>query len=254
MSYASAVLADAPRHYWRCADPGGIYLHDIGSTPIALLFEGSAFQTSLPYFGPTSDGGAVTLNGTQSAWDLQGDAIANPVSIECVVWQQERTPATQYLVLLITGATVAAGLHLNTGVPNLQGQSATRATSAAAISRQAWHHIVGTVDVAGNGKLYVDAVNVANAVVGAGGAATYQLVLGSTGPGATSFLSGSLAECAVYTTVLSPAQVTNHFVALDATANRPIFKANGTWTGTFGTGLSQSQDLASVLSAVRKTF
>lgn len=219
-----------------------------------MLSQGTAFGASIPYTGPNTDGGSLTLNGQQSWWDLEGDTFANPVSLECVVWQQENTPATQYLMLLIQSTNVAAALYLASGIPTLQGTGATRAAPASRISRQVWHHVVGTVDAAGNGKLYVDAIQVATAVVGAGGSHPYQLVVGSTASPAGSFLSGSISECAVYTTALSPTQINNHFLALNNTSSRPVYVPNGIWTPSNGGITPDTSLLTQILKAVQRTF
>lgn len=254
MTYLSAVLADNPLHYWRCADPGGSIVHDIGSSPDALLMAGQ-YQEPLPYIGPNSDGGSILLNGITGPWDLDGEALNNPFTVECWVWQQERTPATQYCILAnLAAGGVLAALYLNNGVPNLQGFGAPRATAVAAISKQHWHHLVGTVDALGNGLLYVDAVVQPGAVVGAGGAGSYTKAIGLVSPGGTNVLSGALSECAMYSAVLTPTQVNNHFVAADNTISRPIYKANGTWSITTGSLTSNAQQLAVVLGDLSTTY
>lgn len=252
MSYLSSVLADAPRHYWRLADPGGVYAHDIGSVPIALDVNGVS-PWLMPYSGPSSDGGSAFL-GSAYVWDTDGEVIAAPVTVECIVWQQSRSGAFQVALQVNTIGANLVQLGINsTGHPQVNVQLGAL-TAPAAISRQHWHHLVATVTAAGVVALYVDAISVATGSPGIAGSNTYLYAVGGVTNNFGNAFFGNIAEAAVYNTALTPARVTAHFVALDAIASRPIFAQNGSFDVTTGTGTTGGAELAAILASVRQSF
>jgi hypothetical protein len=253
VTYLSAVLADAPVHYWRCADPGGALLHDVGSSPRALV-NGLSGAAQMPYIGPTSDGGSAYFdlnnNGNYGDGDL---ALTLPFSLECWCWIQKSFGTAQGFVSISNGALavelgIDATLHPHAFTPlgTLVG--------AAALTRQAWHHLVLTCTL-GACILYADAFNV-NA--GGGAAATFNpfLVIGSGGTpvAPTRFAHAALAECAVYPVALAAGRVTAHFAAADLTAGRPVFRGGGSFDVSLGTGTFDSSILPRILADVEKVY
>lgn len=255
MSYLSTVVADAPRHYWRCADPGGSLLYDLGSHPKALTFAGSP-PIVLPYAGPNSDGGSAFFNGASSAWWLTGETLVGPVSVECWFWQAiQGNPATQYLIDLQSGTTVLLAAYIDSASKlNAQGSGVTRATAGAAHTEQAWHHVVATVDAAGTAKLYLDAINVATASTGAGGSLKYVIAVGSIPPTANNWFAGFLSEIATYDVVLTPTQVNNHFIAADSTTSKPVWRGGGNFSTSTGSTDSLGNLQVEILNSVRKVY
>jgi hypothetical protein len=211
--------------------------------------------TVAPYVGPNSDGGAAYVLQNQALNYQDGDlASVQPLTLECWFW-------------LHSGRGVAqAFLALTDGVANLEiGLDATLhphafssgggITSVTPVTRQQWHHLVLTQSVAA-GDLYLDGFNVGTLVGGAIGAWSPGFIAGAGGSTTAPlrFSTAALAECAIYSTKLSAARVTAHFVAADNTAGRPIYRANGTFDISGGTATSDPTSLASILASVRKVF
>lgn len=247
MSYGSVVGADAPKHWWRCADPGGSLLHDIGSGPQrAMSTTGGVVQ--LAYSGVASEGGSVWVDSNQAAWHNSGDSVQSPASIECWVWLHTfRTTAVEPFAHYQNLQVNAAGtVTFASGGPNV--------TSPAAITEQAWHHLVGTYGAVGGAKLYVDGVNVVTAAFTAGFGPFVQVpAIGMSGA-ATLFASANIAECATYGVELSAARVAAHFAAADTIATRPVYKALGSTSVITGISDLSATDIAAILAAVRRTY
>lgn len=209
----------------------------------------------MPYLGPVSDGGSAffELNGNAS----YGDAdltVALPFTLECWAWIRESVSALQGFVAISNG-TIAIELGISAGLQAHAFTPAGAIQAVAALSRQAWHHLVLTVTL-GTCLLYADGVQVAT---GGSAATSYSptLVIGSGGSAGspTRFAHAALAECAIYSSALSLARVAAHFAAADTVSLRPVWRANGTFdiTGSGG-ATSDVVDLTSVLKSVRKVY
>lgn len=241
MSYLSDVIADAPIHYWRCADPGGNRFADVGTDRNDALVRGSPFGAA-PYTGPNSDGGAMFGGLGLVARAEQGIAHASAGwSFECIAWLGNNGTQAPFLHML---DNYFGDLYLQQG--NTDGSSFTLTGSThnpslgAGFTRQHWHHIVVTVDAA-NITCYSDAV--AAGTFASSATAGY---LGGTHIGGDRNATGSgsafVSEVAVYLTTLSPARVTAHYLAIDALLSQPVFK-----TPTTG-------DTSGILAAVTAQF
>lgn len=248
MTYLSAVMADSPRHYWRCADPGGNILHDIGSTPKAL-FSGTGSR-SLPYMGPNSDGGSF-LNGNDQYWNLEAETLGPPITVEVWVWQVYRTGGAVRVVDVITsgGFTLASVGIDASGNPQGFG-SGGPVLPANTITTQAWHHIAFVVPVSAASYLVLDGVQLGTGAAGGGGTIAALLCLGATVPGGASRFNGAISEAAIYNSALSLARIQAHYAAADNTAARPVFKPYGTWSITTGVSGMNTTDTAAILDAV----
>jgi len=255
MMYLSTVLADAPQHFWRCADPGGHLLHDIGSaTPAALYNMAGA---GLPYSGVSSEGGSSWF-GTGSKG---GGLIRNNFSLATSPWSLEC-----WCFVVDLGANSPSILTLNNGAASVEiivttgkiyeggfvGFGGSTHAGAGASTTEVWHHLVLTYDHA-NLRFYLDgALSQAVAIV-ADPSDPYDVFLAQSSAGAQSAMA--LAEVAFYTTQLSLAQVAAHYGAADTKGNRPVFRGGGstpsypTSTGGPFSGLE-----AQILASVRKTY
>ncbi len=252
MTYIATVLADSPSHFWRCADPGGLYLADLGATPDALFFNATS-ALYLPYSGPNTDGGSVTL-GLGYFWDNDGVTLAAPISVECWFWQVAYINTFQVLAQLHSAAgNVLAQIGLDaTGHPQLNTQT-NAVTAAAPATRQHWHHMVATLGGAGALNLYLDAVNVGALAGAVTGSAVYRIAVGGVTAPAASNYQGSIAEFALYPSVLSAARVAAHFAAADNTLARPVFQGSPLFPVASG-GVNSGTDLAAIKNAVLTTF
>jgi hypothetical protein len=256
MTYVSTVLADAPHHFWRCADPGGSYLHDIGSAPKAMLAHNNANGngSDVGYSGPASDGGSCTCGNNAAFACYEAEVFGYPVTAECWVWiaQQNGLNTVPMAIETVAGATLA---YFNiTAARTVQVYSAAAPMNGAIVlSLNAWHHLVAVCNV-GATQLYVDGVLDVAAAGAAGPAQANQLGIGFAPAINGNFFAGSIAEVAVYLASLTGAQVAAHFAAADNVPSRPVFHQRGQWTLATGGTVTNSDQLAAILASVRKVF
>lgn len=253
MSYLSTILADTPVHYWRCADGGGQIAHDIGSVPVHLVVTGSPL---LGYSGPSSNGGAFftpTGNSLSSATKLV--AVNSPYSVECWVWTVATITPNRYLLAW----DAAAGAHvllvlLNTGAVQFSVSGGAGALSPGTISDQHWHHIVGTYDNA-NQRLYVDGALVATVANVGPQNINRQIGWGADPNGNITGMEGFISEAAIYSYVLTGAQISAHFAAAEQPTQSPVYIAVAGAAATSGVNSGTNPaGIQDVLSSVRKTY
>ncbi len=175
---------------------------------------------------PRDPGGSYVLNGSTSYLYMSG-AQADPTTFSLEVWfkttvaggkligfgNAQTGASTQYdrHLYLTTAGQIAFGTY-NGGTQIV--------TSPAAYNTGAWHQAVATMSAGTGMILYVDGVRVASNPafttpenhtgywrIG------YDNLNGWTGAGTPYFFTGSMRFAAVYTTVLSQTQVTNHYAA-----------------------------------------
>ncbi len=252
MSYLSEVLADAPLHYWRLADPGGGIAHDIGSSALHLVQYAPSGESGFGYSGPNADGGAwFNRRASQLTTDQFAMPLAFPFSVELCYWS-----------FGFDGFPCLAGQDDtgNTGWEISSGRTQDRILVGGAIINNAapghldqrWHHVVLTA-TALLGSCYIDgALKTTGATVGVAPAA-HILTLGAIA-GRAITLDGFLSEVAFYNTVLSAARVTAHFNALDQIAQAPVWSQSGGFGSGTGSGTPVSADLAAIRGAVIRTF
>jgi hypothetical protein len=246
VSYVTTVLADGPRHYWRCSDPGGGFLHDIGAAAQkALTVTG---QNTMPYSGVASEGGSTWIDAGGGAIHRTGDTAKSPQSLECWVWLHFPPVAQEIFLSHVESLGISAA-----GLPTWFNNAANLA-SAVALTEQTWHHLVGTYGPANGQKLYVDALQVGTGAFGAGfGPVVAVESLGISVAGANT-ASANIAEAATYDIELTPARITAHYLAADTLASRPTYKPQGTFDVTTGISDLSSADIAAILAAVRRTY
>jgi Concanavalin A-like lectin/glucanases superfamily len=249
VSYQSVVAADAPTHWYRCSDTGGGILHDsTAGTQRALITSGGFVQ--LAYTGPATGGGSVWIDSNIFAWHNEADQqIGTPFSFELCVWRHLASGLVEVLLDQLAQISIAAS-----GAINFSPRAAFTVVTPAAISEQAWHHIVGTYGPAGGTKIYVDGVNViTNASFIVAAPVGRAIALGASAANAN-FSHANISEAAIYSAELSAAQVTAHFNALDLIGVKPISQANGTFDVVTGTPGFTGADLAAILESVRATY
>ncbi len=212
--YRDAVLADSPVGYWRLAETEGL----------AMDVTGNAAPGS--YLGGVTRGVAGALAGDANLaarFDGTDDFISVPdnnaldhgdvFSYELWIKRGALQGVTQRL--LHKGAGVASlGFGLNNKVVLISGgtPAVTMATSAIALTDQAWHHLVATKN--GNDvHIYVDGFD----QTAAGAAVTLSfnataLNIGRASTG-SAYVSGDIDEVAIYPTALSATRVLAHYQA-----------------------------------------
>ena len=248
-AYLSAVIADAPLHYWRCADPpGSLILIDIGSSPYHLHAVG--VNAIIGYSGPVSDGGCVDL-ALDSSFANSGENIAAAVaamSMECIVWPFEHHAITNQWTSLAIGAPHQQALFNSAGKWGfIYKNTVVPAAPVTNVADQTWTHLVGTYNGA-NAQLYVNGAASGAAVAIAADVAYNDLftLMGSVNTGSRGFI----AEVAYYNTALSAARVLAHYNAIDRINQPPIYSRAGVGSTSSGDlGL-----LAYILQSVRKIY
>lgn len=182
--------------------------------------------TPSPNACPRDAGSSYALNGT-NAFVSTPTAQKNPTTFSEEVWF--RTTVAGGMLIGFGGNQVAtSGQHDRQTYINAAGQlvfgaynGATQVvTSPGTVTDGAWHHVVATMSAATGMRLYLD-----GALVASNSAYTtpenytgywrvgYDTVSGWPGQPNNFFFSGSIRFAAVYSTVLTQAQVTNHYVS-----------------------------------------
>jgi hypothetical protein len=219
-SYAETVLGTAGLvAYWPLAETKGTVVYDIAGT-----HHGSYMNHPVLGAGGPGTATAVTFNGTNQ-YALVPRDIRNDFSLE--LWFNSSgggsgTDNTQWWqgAGLLDGEVAnvvddfGTSLDADGRVWAGTGDADTSIHSAPGFNDGAWHHVVFTrTQDSGDLTLYVDGVAVAN---GHGGTqplfAAPGLRLGALQTG-VNFYAGTLADAAVYDTVLSAASVAAHFSA-----------------------------------------
>lgn len=225
MTYLATVLADSPVHFWRCADPGGLLLHDIGSSRVQLHGLGGPV---LGYSGPNSDGGAadLVLDGQYANTGIPITVATGTMTLECLCWLDNLIAGNHYL-MLVTTAPLCALLH--TGTQWSTYYNGSQQIAAVGITGQAWQHVVMTYDGV-NQNLYLNGSFVRNQAVApqAPAAGIFEVC---TFAGAGNFGNAFMSEIAVYSTALSAGRIAAHFAAIDTPTNIPVYSAAGGLSG-----------------------
>lgn len=254
MSYFTTVNADAPLHWWRCADPGGILFLDIGSATRVPLY--TQIFGALPYSGPASEGGACALNTLSHGGNNQALVTFPAHAFTCEIWAYmlDATGAQNNLFELVAGAKLIQVYQVtggNFGTVIHGNPNNALHTAAAGSSYDAWHHVVTTYDGA-NLRLYIDGSLEGLVAVVTDMSGSFAVFFGQNSVGVGCNMLA--AELAMYDVVLSATQINAHFAAADNTAPAPHWTGGGTYpTGSGGT-VPPASDLTDIRAAVYKTF
>jgi hypothetical protein len=255
LTYLTEVIADAPVHFWRCADPGGLLAHDIGSAPEALLNSG-ANPTKLGYSGPNVGGGSflqTTDGSVLKSYTLF--ALALPYTVECMYWPHDVAQGASYTVVSLDNpATV--DIRITESVASLVNfvGGGVQVVSLTALVRQTWNHLAMTVSGAGAIATYINGVAGPAGVGGAGIAAGGYCIGGRTDNSIRA--SGCISEVAFYAAALTAARIAAHDAAVDQRTQRPIYTQFGgaSYPSSTPSPAPTSADTALILSSVRKTY
>jgi Concanavalin A-like lectin/glucanases superfamily len=253
VTYLTTVIADAPIHFWRCADGGGQIAHDIGSGPFHLIASDSAAR--LGYSGPNSDGGSLICPGGGADLNTAAGNLASltsPFSVEAWIWMFA-APAAFADVVGWSAFNAGVTLQLNTNRTLQVTVGGTFPAQSGVISTQTWHQLVLTYDGV-TIRQYVDGA--ASTTVAKAGpvTVTQQLGIGADPSRANSF-EGFISEVSIYGTTLSAARVLAHFNAADIPTQAPVSteRIGNAGITVVNSGVSPG-GLQDILSSVRKTY
>lgn len=241
-AYLAAVLADAPFHYWRLADPGGAVIVDIGSSRNNLYRGGGNPQ--LGYTGPISDGGACFFPGADWFTSAASAAKVPPLSVEGWIWQAG-TPTHDSWALSISNFKVGDQATSAFADCTITG---TAFPSTTAVTAGFWHYLVFTAATT-LVELWLDGVKVVSQAhaVGSQTAADFVGSDGSNG------MQGFVSEAAFYNYVLSNAQIAAHYAAADQISLPPAYQIGGYIDPVTGLVTTELALVREILAAVRRT-
>ncbi|ROQ30935.1 concanavalin A-like lectin/glucanase superfamily protein [Frondihabitans sp. PhB188] len=237
------TAATAP--YFKCssaeaADTSGslfqYYLNEASGSTTAVDSDGNSANgtyqgtmttsTTTPIACSRDVGGAYVLNGS-SSFVSTPTSYANPTTFSEEVWFKT-TVAGGLLIGFGSNQVSSSGQHdrqiyLNTSGKLVFGtyNSAVQVvTSPKAYNDGSWHHVASTMSASTGMRLYVDGALVAsNANYTAPENATgyfrvgYDTISGWPGTSSNYYFTGQMRYAAVYSTVLTAQQISNHYAA-----------------------------------------
>ncbi len=168
----------------------------VGSPDTAMLFNGTSGQILTPPTGLPTGNNAWSLEGWMNTSNLPASGKTQKL-LAFGGWGSNGVRPAVY---------IDNGAALHAEVWGTSGPGYTIATGA-------WHHFVATWDGT-TLALWVDGASRTSFTPGAlSVASTYGLTIGSDVLGNTTgdFFNGLLDECAIYSSALTPAQITNHY-------------------------------------------
>lgn len=216
-TYATAILDDTPRLYWRLDESG----------PATAANAARSITYQVP--GPTSPDTAIALNGYPS-YVKTTKQFSDPTRYSLEIWFKTSSVRGGKLIGFGDQQAGASGnydrhIYMTNSGLLVFGQytgATTTISSPGSYNDGLWHYAVGTYD-GSSISLYVDGTQVASASAGAPQNYTGYWRLGydnlngwPSAPSSQSF-EGSIGEVAVYSSALTATQVSNHYVAAGGT-------------------------------------
>ena len=223
----AADKANAIFQYYLTEGSGAVTAADSSNGANPGTYQGAmTTSTTLPIACPRDTGGAYALNGTTS-YISSSRQFANPTTFSEELWFKTTVAGGKLIGFgnAQTGASTQYDRHLyieTTGKLNFGTYNGGPQvlTSPTVVTDGKWHHAVGTMSAATGMKLYVDGMLVASnaAYVTAENSTGYWRVgydnlNGWKNQGTQYYFTGQLRYAAVYSVVLTPSQITNHFAA-----------------------------------------
>ena len=244
--YGAAVYADDPLLYWRLGDTGTTAA-DAGPNANPGGYQGASTKGVAGAVSGTANT-AVTFNGS-TGFASSNNSFTNPTGYSVEAWFKTTTTSGGKIIGFgnnRTGLSNTYDRHVymaNDGrIVFGSGTQTNTVTSPTPLNDGAWHHVVATQGAQGM-VLYVDGQAVGTSPNTAAQNYTgYWRVGGDrTWGSASAYLSGTIDEAAVFTSVLSPQRVQQHFTsgggqlpnvpptaALTISADKLAIQADGT--------------------------
>jgi hypothetical protein len=221
-SYSGAILADAPNIYYRLGESSGTTVSDSSGNGHNATYAASGVTLGAAGAIVNDTDTAITLNGTTGAvQEASGAGVPTGFANRSVEAWFKTTAATDMPIVAYGTSGIANqyfAVYVNGTAIEVQTGAGTIVTfpGTAALNNGAWHHLVVTYDSgapAGNLKVYIDGASfgtqtpatILSTTLDAAG-----LEVGKDDKVTPAFFNGSLDEVAVYATVLSTTQVSNH--------------------------------------------
>ena len=211
LAYSTAVLADAPTYYWPMQDR-------VGTTNIAESVAGKVGTTtavvdyadnSLKYPPAALGRSYYYANQADNVAGASADGLSVSGAVTLEIWAkgEQWTGWNTSMINLDGQLIVGHGQNDGQWIGQLGSNIISWSTTATDF---AWHHLALTVSATGDAVLYVDGIQRAGGQLGAPGSYT-KAYFGSTTVG--NWLVGHLTQAAIYSKVLTAAQVKAHYDA-----------------------------------------
>ena len=226
-SYGKAVYADNPTLYWRLNESSGTTASDVSPNQVDGTYAGGVTQhTASPVSDPAF---AATFGGTNGVVG-SNQQFTNPSNYSEEVWFNTTTQVGGKLMGFGDKQSgnssnydrhvyLDAAGHLNFGVWT---GSANVITSPNTYNDGKWHQVVATQSSTSGMSLYVDGVLAGtNSQTQAQAYTGYWRIGGDVSWSGANYFNGQLDEAAVYDSVLTAAQVKDHYDASPAAVNVP---------------------------------
>jgi hypothetical protein len=214
--YQTAVTADSPVSYWRLGETSGTTAADVRGANAGTYTNGPTLGAASLLGQDTADK-AVSFDGSNDYVSIPNSSSLGPTSaVSLEAWiNPAALPASGRFASVVTKAEAysiqfnASQLEftiIQNGVRRrLQAPLGTVATGHV-------YHVVGTYDGTTQ-RLYVNGSQVTSAsLTGAISSTSSGVTIGSWG-GTSDFYQGTIDEVAIYSSVLSAAQVSAHYAA-----------------------------------------
>lgn len=229
MSYDSVILGDSPTYYWETNETSGTNAADSADSNTGT-YRGTV---TLAQAGPAGLGNATVLLDGSTGFISTATQLTNPqgpLSIEFWFKMSGSTSGPLFGFLnaqLMTGGT-SLDRHIYIGSTDKKVYWGIFTTvvvtvnSSATVNDGNWHHVVATLASNNNMGLYLDTVSASNSNTNAAtnyngwwhlGGDQESAVTGWPQGVSNNFFSGNVAKFAIYSSVLSSTQVTNHYNA-----------------------------------------
>ncbi len=222
-AYGRAIAADNPVGWWRLGDASGTTAVDQEGLNNGAYHGGATLAQ--PSLLPQDANKAAAFDGSSGYVQIPA-AVAfnftNSFSLEAWIKPASLPASGSFRTIL----TKPESYSLQFNGPRLEFtviQNGTRrrlqAPSGAIVAGSAYH-VVGTYDGTTQ-RLYVNGTLVASAALAGGATVTTNPIYVGSWDGTTEYFAGTIDEPAVYGTVLSAAQVLNHYNAASAATLAP---------------------------------
>lgn len=233
-AYATQVLTDGAESFWRLGDqPLSLIAYDSGPLAVNLTASQVSFGQASPLLtDDTTTALFTTAGGIPGSVNGVSPISSGAQTIELLFMMPPQTTAGVFFAAG-NGSYVSfssAGLSISGQITG-SGTAASVVIVSPQIDNGQWHHLIITCSAATNGTMtvYLDGVNQntlasSTVVIASGGGGSALLTTGTTfffGSGTyvngiQYTYNGNLADLAVYTSVLTTAQVANHYSLFSA--------------------------------------
>jgi signal peptidase I len=222
------VLADSPTLYYQLNETSGTTVADSSTAGATGSYTGSGISYGQPGTCDFDGGTAVTLNGSSGYLHRNSQSSA-PSTYTFEIWFATTSIRGGWLVGVgssATGLSVTADRQLyltNAGQLGFGMLSSNKKknslVSSASYNDGQWHLADASFSTGTGMRLYLDGQLVASNTLNSTQSYTgylrigYDDLSGWSGAPTSNFLAGSVDEVATYTTVLSAAQISRHYLA-----------------------------------------